>query len=353
MTTRWLTVSGVVAALAVGTLVLSACSADSPAGRARTALDDVKDLVSSATEQAPEDDGEALDDWFGGDAGDDGDNGDNAPTDHGSGLDPDDLHPLTFLIPETSNLPAGWVQQETSCEADPQDSSSSYGFGHPSDWTRRGLSIGSGGGDLHDNITMSFDSGVSIGVTDAGHDDLEPKPGLHTPFDHEWSVSGTHREDEDGVLLFEVVATAELGDQSVDIYHQKPGQDVPDLVDNAGTYKAIIPVVEVPAPYADPNYRTVYKIAEVNLPADLQDDVDLVSDLISAISLPDCTRKDFTNTQELLLEVDLDDDGHIYSQQDVLDELNELFGDDYCEENELPQELCDQYKEMMAQIEEN
>jgi hypothetical protein len=259
---------------------------------------------------------------------------------------PDDTEPMieaeaTALLPIDAEAPAGSTMVTADCtateeaaqldDAPPADvHRSPIVFAVPDTWAPMGSGSGGSGSVLGTDTDMDFevDSGDRITIDhewdsftmDGEIADFDGDP--WTSFDYESSTG-----DETTEITYDEVATVTIEDQDVDLYYRDPAQAPDDLT--TAQYKARIDVAELPSPMAEPGATRTYSLV-VTIDFDPEDATitqDVIEAIVGSYNIPTCTWDDLLQEQELLLQVDLDGDGDVMTQQEAQQELQEQLDD--------------------------
>jgi hypothetical protein len=254
------------------------------------------------------------------------------------------------VLPFETEVPPGHRMLPASCEPgypdDPDrpkgasDDSSEDGANYstwityavPETWETVGLgSAGSGsvtGSD--EDLTFSLDGGdgskgrvnIEVAWDTRGYDgNITNADGeVWESFDYD-----VQSGDDETTITYENVATLEVGDQEADLFYRDPAQ-APDHL--SGTqYRVRLNALELPRATTGGGYELVPESFVVTIEFDDETtslDQATIESVVGSFVLPECSWNKTLLDYELLLNLDLDGDGHIRDSDDVQEELKEM-----------------------------
>lgn len=265
-----------------------------------------------------------------------------------------------------AHLPIGGEAQDghrlgaASCAAETDDDeyASWVVYSVPENWVANGFS-GGGSGGPNDSQELSFD--IDGGNSDDGRVTVDVEWDSRSPdgtildvngdpfesFDYEITIHGD--ETESHQIVYEKVATVEVGEGEADLYFRDPAQNTEQL-DTTAQYKARVTAYELPKHAPALDELTPYSFV-VTIEFDTDDaalEQDVIEAVLGSFTFPQCTWDRILADAELRLGVDLDGDGHARNAQDAQAELQESLAE---LEDQLPPEARERMEEMRRQLE--
>lgn len=280
------------------------------------------------------------------------------PTESGDRPDesPDEQEPANAdapepvaLLPLEARTPTGFRQVAANCDpgypSDPNRSGSEepdvdagedrystwITYAVPEEWGTGGRGAAGSGGVTGTDEDRSFDlnsenSSAGRVTIDVGWDntnqngeivDWEGEP--WTSFDYDSAIG-----DDEVTITFDNVGTVTVGDQEADLFYLDPAQ-APEHVSHA-EYRSRLNVFELPRnegmnSFVPHKYSVVVTISFDHEQAELEQE--MVEQILESFTLPECTWESTLLDHEIILNVDLNGDGHIRSVEDVQAEMQE------------------------------
>ena len=249
------------------------------------------------------------------------------------------LLPIDADAPDgTTMITAECPETDEAAEAEDAPTADRYRspitFAVPDTWTPMGQGSGGSGSITGTDWDLSFDDEADERITvDHDWDPLTADGEIAGPdgepwesFDEESSKGAATTE-----ITYDEVATVTVGDQDVDVFFRDPAQDPEELT--TAVYKARIEVLEVPRSSLEVDETRVHSFV-VTIEADAENPAltqDVVETIIGSYTIPECSWDALIDEQELLLQMDLNDDGDVMTaaerQQELQDQLEELQDD--------------------------
>lgn len=197
----------------------------------------------------------------------------------------------------------------------------SSGSGSPLDDSSR-ATFQAGDGNSHNDFRVEFtpDTLAPDRSAESGWVVVDHNKEPWTTFDYTYQVGDASYE-----ITHEVVATATVGDQTVDVWLADQAQ-APEVL-NRSTYLARVVLVEVPTapatmPGETPPWRDASTVVSIDFDADSErvDPVDpeTAAAIISSLAVPECAVKYVVASQESRTQTDLDGDGKVTTQEEFL-----------------------------------
>jgi hypothetical protein len=342
------------AAAAVLAMALAGCGSDEPSspfpggdapGDLNKQVEDFLDKMSEAAKQAGGGDIGGPDGAADGDS--DGQSGDGDDgTDDGDSGDVGKVHHLVWHVPSKGATPEGFTQFPSACEAPDAENLDKHkwiNYAVPETWNVVSKSSGSdsplsdtttisyyeGGGNSHKDYIIEFDTDRFEPDQESPNGwtlvDFEKKP--WQTHDYEYQVG-----DDTYQIHFDTVATATVGEQEVQIL-KAPQEQAPEALSRT-EYRARILFAEVPTGPAnaagqEPPWRPQSSVMSIKYDAEsgrapLTDD--LVVDIVSSIAMPSCGIDYLVAVREGTMNFDIDGDGHVTTQQEMLEAMRAAAG---------------------------
>lgn len=253
------------------------------------------------------------------------------------------------VLPFETDVPSGFRMLPANCEPggpnDPErpkgessesddDDEAKYSswitYAVPEDWEAAGRGSAGGGGVTGTDEDLTFRTGegdrgkVKISVdwdnkdfegtiTDSSGDPWET-------FDYDYSIG-----DNSTTITYDNVATMQVGDQEADLFYLDPAQ-APDFVSQT-EYKVRLSAFELPRQGASGAYELMTESFVATIEFDEEEaalDQETIESLVESFVLPECSYDHALESAELLLNLDLNDDGHIRNADDAMAELEEM-----------------------------
>lgn len=251
------------------------------------------------------------------------------------------------ILPNETDVPEGFAMVPANCEPggpnDPEaskdkrddaDAGTKYSawitYAVPEGWESAGRgSAGSGGVTGTDEdltfrtgesdrtklrITVAWDSkNVDGTITDSSGEPWES-------FDYDSSIG-----DEATTITYDNVATVQVGDQQAELFYLDPAQ-APDFVSQT-QYKVRLEAFEMPRRTADGTYELMAESFVVTFEFDEEDapiDQETIESIVGSFVLPECSSDAALEEAELMLNLDLNGDGHVRNAEDLQADLQEM-----------------------------
>lgn len=247
-----------------------------------------------------------------------------------------DLPKPVALLPIDGEAPTGYTMGTAPCDAANASGERETGVAHPTwityavpeGWAPAGYGGGGSGGPTGTGESLSFGTDPDGKFRDKIEFELDwdqqgsdgtvlgsdGKP--WESFDYTSSING----ENEVTITYDKVGTVEVGDQTVDLYHLDPAQ-APDHV-TGEKYKARVEAFEMPSLAKNGKLTTSSFVVTVSAEADNPNFTqESVEEVLATYSMPSCTWARILKDYELMLGVDLDDDGKVYSAQDAQKDL--------------------------------
>lgn len=268
------------------------------------------------------------------------DAGDDDPAEPASA---EDAPEPVALLPLESRAPAGFRQLAANCdpgfpsdpnrtegeEPDFEDGEDSYStwitYAVPEEWGIGGRGAAGSGGvtGTDEDRSFTFDpensskGRLEVDVSWANVDpdgevstwDGEPWEG----FDYEMTVG-----DDAATITYENVATVTVGDQEIDLFHMDPAQ-APDHVSET-EYAMLIDVMELPGTLGLGGFTSQPYAVFVAISFDGEKnpvDQETIEKIVGSFTLPTCTWERTLLDHEMIVNLDLNGDGHIRTPEEA------------------------------------
>lgn len=267
--------------------------------------------------------------------------GDTSPDSEAASAEdfPDPVAVLPFEI----EVPSGFRMLPAECDLDDSDDEtaddddsgdgSDYStwitYAVPETWTTVGRGSAGSGSVTGSDQDLSFrtgDGGARLNI--AVEWDNRDLDGNITDFDGEpWESFDYDSRigDDETTITYEQVTTLKVGDQQAELYHLDPTQ-APDHVSTT-QYKVRLEAFELPSRASGGDHELAPESFVVTVELD-QDDAALdqatIEAVVESFVLPECSWDKVLSDRELMLNLDLNRDGHIRNAEDVREEIEEM-----------------------------
>lgn len=255
------------------------------------------------------------------------------------------------VLPDETDVPSGFRMLPATCEDgrpdDPDRTSQSNDdtvegeepdystwitYAVPDTWRSAGRSRGGSGGVTGSDEDLTFGLDGSDGsrgrVKVSVNWDSKDFEGTITDnsgepwesFDHDSSVG-----DDSTTITYNNVATVQAGDQEADLFYMDQSQ-APNHVSST-KYKMRLTAFELPHRNADGEYELMAESFVATFEFDQKDaplDQETVESIAGSFALPECSYDHALESAELILGLDLNNDGHIRDAEDVQEELEKM-----------------------------